>query len=43
MGMFYYDLGVSLLAKSISLMIVGALFLAIYYLIQKKGEKHDNI
>ncbi|MDM1374268.1 DUF4401 domain-containing protein [Myroides marinus] len=43
MGMFYYDLGVSLLAKSISLMIVGALFLAIYYLIQKKGEKYDNI
>lgn len=43
MGMFYYDLGITLLAKSISLMIVGVLFLAIYYLIQKKGERHESI
>ncbi|MFD0701267.1 DUF4401 domain-containing protein [Myroides pelagicus] len=38
MGMFYYDLSMSLLSKSISLMIVGVLFLGVYWLMYKKWE-----
>ncbi len=41
MGMFYYDLGIFLLEKSLSMMTIGVLFLGIYYLIQK-GEGQTN-
>ncbi|AJH14912.1 DUF4401 domain-containing protein [Myroides profundi] len=41
MGMFYYDLGISLLEKSLSMMTIGVLFLGVYYLIQK-GEGQTN-
>ncbi|WP_121964728.1 DUF4401 domain-containing protein [Myroides sp. N17-2] len=43
MGMFYYDLGLTLLEKSISMMIVGVVFLGVYYLIQKKGAGYDKV
>ncbi|ALU27224.1 MULTISPECIES: DUF4401 domain-containing protein [Myroides] len=41
MIMYYYDLGISLLEKSLSMMGIGVLFLGIYYLIQK-GEGQTN-
>lgn len=43
MAMFYYDLGLTLLEKSISMMLVGGVFLGVYYLIQKKGTGYDKV
>lgn len=43
MGMFYYDLRITLLTKSISLMLSGIFFLAMYWLIQKNWKKDETV
>ncbi len=43
MGMFYYDLSITLLSKSISLMLSGVFFLAIYWLIHKKWNEDETV
>lgn len=43
MGMYYYDLTITLLSKSISLMLSGVFFLAIYWLIHKKWNEDETV
>ncbi|MEC4116198.1 DUF4401 domain-containing protein [Myroides phaeus] len=43
MGMFYYDLRMTLLIKSISLLLSGIFFLAMYWLIQKNWKKDETV
>lgn len=43
MGMYYYNLEITLLSKSISLMLSGVFFLAIYWLIHKKWNEDETV
>lgn len=42
MGMYYYDLSISLLAKSISLMLSGIIFLSVYWVIHKNWKQDEQ-
>ena len=41
-GMFYYDLNISLLHKSIAMMVSGVFFLLLYFIIFKKPRTHEK-
>jgi len=40
---FYYDLSINLLFKSILMLVSGALFFALYWLVTKKLNADENI
>jgi len=41
-GMFYYDLNISLLHKSIAMFVSGAFFILLYLMIFKKSNSHEK-
>lgn len=42
-GLFYYDLDLSLLKKSIAMFVSGVFFLLLYFVIFKKSNSHEKV